>query len=169
MNTMEITKIVGALCGSLLVFLLIQTAGSSLFYPGTGARRLRGRGGGRSARRGGCRARGGGRRGALVAEADAGAGEAVWRRCQACHVLEDGQNRVGPHLYGVVGRDIAAVDGFNYSAALTGIEGPWDYEALYGFLRNPREWAPGTSMNFAGLANSDERANVIAYIEQFGN
>jgi cytochrome c len=169
MNTMEITKIVGALCGSLLIFLLIQTAGSSLFYPGTGAQSYV------VAVEDAAPAEEDAAPAeevdvaALVAEADAGAGEAVWRRCQACHVLEDGQNRVGPHLYGVVGRDIAAVDGFNYSAALTGIEGPWDYEALYGFLRNPREWAPGTSMNFAGLANSDERANVIAYIEQFGN
>jgi cytochrome c len=81
-------------------------------------------------------------------------------------VVEDGQNRVGPHLYGVVDREIAGVSGFSYSDALASIEGVWDYDHLYGFLSNPRGYAPGTAMNFAGLSNPEEVANVIAYIQQ---
>lgn len=168
MNTMEITKIVGALCGSLLVFLLIQTVGSALFYTGSDAVAYRIEVDDPDAAPAEDEAPAEDIDfDALIAAADAGAGQAVWRRCAACHVLEDGQNRVGPHLWGIVGRDIGSVSGFNYSAALADMPGDWDYEALYGFLRNPREWAPGTTMNFAGLANSDERANLIAYLEQY--
>ena len=88
----------------------------------------------------------------------------MFRKCQACHKVEDGQNGVGPHLYGVVGREIAAVDGYSYSDALSGKDGAWDAAALDAFLANPREWAPGTKMSFAGLRKEDERANVIAYL-----
>jgi cytochrome c len=164
MNTMEITKIVGALCGSLLVFLLLRLAGEYLYHvdhdaqayvievedaaPADGEEEdvdFE----------------------QLIAAADPSAGETVFRRCAACHVLEAGENRAGPYLHGVVGRDIAAAQGFSFSPALEGIEGNWDYEALYGFLRNPRQWAPGTTMNFAGLASQADRANIIAYLEQY--
>ena len=101
---------------------------------------------------------------ALMASADAGAGEAVFRRCSACHKL-DGTDGVGPHLNGVVGRDIASVGGFNYSAALAGLEGAWTPEELYAFLLNPKGYAPGTIMGFAGLKKPEEKANVIAYLQ----
>jgi cytochrome c len=104
-----------------------------------------------------------------MASADAGAGAGVFRRCSACHVLEAGANRVGPYLYGVVGRDIASASGFNYSAALSGIDGVWDYEHLFQFIRNPREYAPGTAMAFAGISNPEEIANLIAYMEAEAN
>jgi cytochrome c len=167
MNTMEITKIVAALCGSLLIFLLIRLAGEGLYHVEHGAEAYvievadADEGGGDGAAEEVDFE-------ALMASADAGAGEGVWRRCAACHVLEPGENRAGPYLHNVVGRDIAAAEGFSYSPALAGLDGVWDYEALYGFLRNPREWAPGTTMNFAGLANQQERANLIAYLEQHG-
>jgi cytochrome c len=166
MNTMEITKIVGALCGSLLVFLLIQTAAEGLFHVGTDAEVFQvalPEGEGEAAPAGEEAAPVDVE--ALMAAADPGAGEGVFRRCASCHVIEAGQNRVGPSLHDVVGRDIAAVDGFGYSDALAGIEGAWDYEHLYAFLHNPREYAPGTAMNFAGLSDPEEVANVIAYIE----
>ena len=101
---------------------------------------------------------------ALMASADAGAGEAVFRKCSACHKL-DGTDGVGPHLNGVVGRDIASVGGFNYSAALAGLEGAWTPEELYAFLLNPKGYAPGTIMGFAGLKKPEEKANVIAYLQ----
>ena len=101
---------------------------------------------------------------ALLASADAGAGERVFRKCSACHKL-NGDDGVGPHLNGVVGRDIAAVDGFGYSGALTAAEGDWTPEALYGFLLSPAGWAPGTSMGFAGLKKAEDKANVIAYLQ----
>jgi cytochrome c len=101
---------------------------------------------------------------ALMASADAGKGEAVFRKCSACHKL-DGTDAVGPHLNGVVGRDIASVGGFAYSAALSGIDGAWTPEELYGFLLNPKGYAPGTIMGFAGLKKPEDKADVIAYLQ----
>jgi cytochrome c len=69
----------------------------------------------------------------------------------------------------VVGRDIATASGFSYSAALSGIDGVWDYEHLFEFIRNPREYAPGTAMAFAGISNAQEIANLIAYMEAESN
>jgi cytochrome c len=163
MNTMEITKIVGALCGSLLIFLLIRFAGESIYHVDHGAQayviEVTEPAAGGEAEDVDFEA--------LLAAADPGAGEGVFRRCAACHVLEPGENRAGPYLHGVVGRDIASAQGFNFSAALQGLDGAWNYESLYGFLLNPRQWAPGTTMNFAGLSSQADRANVIAYLEQF--
>ncbi|MFQ6547617.1 c-type cytochrome [Aestuariibius sp. 2305UL40-4] len=104
----------------------------------------------------------------IFASADPAAGERVYGRCRACHMLEDGANGTGPHLYGVVNRDIGAVDGFSYSGALSEVAEVWTPENLDGFLENPRGWAPGTSMGFAGLARPQERADLIAYLETIG-
>ncbi|MEM6940679.1 MAG: cytochrome c family protein [Pseudomonadota bacterium] len=101
---------------------------------------------------------------ALLAAADPGKGESVFRKCSACHKL-NGEDGVGPHLNGVVGRDIAQVDGFGYSGALAGLDQAWTPENLYGFLLNPKGWAPGTSMGFAGLKKAEDKANVIAYLQ----
>lgn len=106
---------------------------------------------------------------AMVASADAGNGERLYRRCQACHKLEDGANGVGPHLYGVVGRDIAGVDGFNYSDALSGVDGAWTLDQLSAWIENPREFAPGNRMGFAGLKDEQDRADLMAYLETIGN
>ena len=100
---------------------------------------------------------------AIFAAADADAGESVFRKCAACHKIEDGANGVGPHLYGVVGRQVASVDGFNYSGALPSDQ-VWNGRELYAFLESPKKYAPGTSMGFAGLKKSEDRANVIAYL-----
>ena len=100
----------------------------------------------------------------LVAVADVTAGEAVFGKCKACHKV-DGSNGVGPHLNGVVGRDHGAVEGFSYSAALLERKGtPWSEEEIYSFLKNPKGWLPGTKMGFAGLPNIKDRADVIAYL-----
>ena len=168
MNTFEITKIVGAFCGSLLVFLLIRFAGEELYHVDHGAEAYviavpEGAGGEEGA------AEEEVDMAALVAEADPGAGETIFRRCGACHALEAGENRAGPYLHQVVGREIAAAEGFSYSEALSGLEGAWDYESLGNFLRNPQEYAPGTTMSFAGLASAEDRAAVIAYLEQSGS
>ena len=101
----------------------------------------------------------------LVAAADVDAGAKIFNKCKACHVLETGKNRVGPYLHGVVGRDIASAEGFNYSETLLGMDDVWTYDALNGFLENPRGYAAGTKMGFAGLKKEEDRANVIAYIE----
>jgi cytochrome c len=100
----------------------------------------------------------------VYASADAGAGERLWRQCQACHALNPGQNGVGPYLHGVVGRDIAAADGFSYSDALASLDQAWTPENLSGFLENPRGWAPGTAMAYNGMGDVEDRANLIAYL-----
>lgn len=101
---------------------------------------------------------------ALVADADVEAGAQVWNQCRACHKIEDGANGVGPHLWNVMGREIASVEGFNYSDALSSKEGVWELENMSAWLENPSEWAPGTSMGYAGLSDPADRVNVIAYI-----
>ncbi|MEL6203837.1 MAG: cytochrome c family protein [Pseudomonadota bacterium] len=101
------------------------------------------------------------------ASADAGRGERVWSKCRACHKLEAGENATGPYLHGIVGRDVGAADGFNYSGALSDAADVWTPEALYAFLEDPKGYAPGTSMAFVGLDSSDDRVNLIAYLETF--
>lgn len=100
---------------------------------------------------------------------DAEAGEKVYRKCMACHAVgEDAQNKVGPVLNGVVGRDIASYEGFSYSDALMEkSDMQWTPENLAAFLENPRDWAPGTKMSFAGLRKEEERDDVIAYLATF--
>lgn len=104
---------------------------------------------------------------AVLAEltGDAKKGKRVWNKCRACHKLDDGKNGVGPHLFGVVGRDIAAVDGFKYSDALTSKAGEqWTVENLTAFLTKPKDFAAGTNMQFAGLKKPTEIEDLIAYM-----
>lgn len=101
----------------------------------------------------------------LLASADASAGEKAFGKCKACHAIEAaGGNKVGPNLHNVVGRKIASHEGFAYSEALTGKGGEWTYDHLDHFLANPKEWAPGTKMSFAGISKGKERADVVAYL-----
>jgi cytochrome c2 len=106
---------------------------------------------------------------ALVAAADLAEGEKLYRRCGACHKLEDGKNGAGPHLFGIVGRDIASVEGFAYSDALKGLEGEWTPEKLSGWIENPRAYAPGNRMGFPGLKDEADRANLIGYLQSAAN
>lgn len=104
---------------------------------------------------------------AMIAAASPDEGQKVFRKCQACHTLDQGgPHRVGPNLYGVVGRDKASAEGYNYSGALSELEGEWTYQALDEYLADPRGYAPGTKMTFAGLKKEDERAAVIALMRQ---
>ncbi len=101
----------------------------------------------------------------LFAQADIGKGERVAKKCAACHNFKEGQgNKVGPELYGVVGRDTATFAGFNYSQAMKDHGGNWDALALNTYLTNPKAEVPGTSMAFAGLPKAEDRANLIAYL-----
>jgi len=103
----------------------------------------------------------------LLAKADAAAGQKSTMQlgCIACHSFnEGGKNGLGPNLYNVVGREKASHEGFVYSAALKGKGGEWSYEELNAWLTKPAAYAPGTKMSFAGIANAQTRANVIAYL-----
>ncbi|MBB4040540.1 cytochrome c [Microvirga flocculans] len=101
----------------------------------------------------------------LLAKADPAKGQAQARKCASCHTFEKGgPNKVGPNLYGVVGRPAASHEGFNYSAGMKAHGGNWTYEALDAFIHNPKQAAPGTIMAFAGLAGAQDRADLLAYL-----
>jgi cytochrome c len=107
---------------------------------------------------------------ALLAAASVDAGQAVAKKCQACHNFEEGAGaKIGPDLYGVLGRDIASAEGFSYSSALSDKEGEWTYDSLNEFLTSPKGWAPGTKMAFAGLGKPDDRADVILYLHSLSD
>ena len=108
--------------------------------------------------------------GPLLAKADPAAGKATFKVCQTCHTDEKGgPNRIGPNLWGVVGRKKASEPGFSYSEAMkkfaAGSKSPvWTFEEINDFIIHPQQTVPGTKMTFVGLKKADERANVIAYL-----
>lgn len=170
-DTMTVTKIVGAFCGSLLVFLLGGWMASLLFTIGGGHGGEHDQAyiidtGGESA---------GVEEGAqevdftaLMASADAGNGEKLFKKCQACHAIEAGVNKTGPTLHNIVGRQVDSIGDFAYSGALESVADVWTPENLNHFLENPKGFAPGTKMTFAGFKKPQDRADVIAYLESTG-
>lgn len=105
-----------------------------------------------------------------LAAADPKKGQAIARKCQSCHSLEQGGGtKVGPNLYGVAGRPKGSVPGFAYSDALKKLGGAWSDEDLDHFLTKPSAFAKGTKMTFAGLPDPQERADVIAYLHSLGS
>lgn len=101
--------------------------------------------------------------------ADAAAGKDVFKVCMACHTTEQGKNKVGPSLHGVVGRQAAAVDGFKYSGpmkekAAGGLT--WTPENLDAYIKAPKEIVPGGTMAFAGLKDDTKRADLIAFLAE---
>ncbi len=103
--------------------------------------------------------------GPALAEGDAAAGEKVFRKCKACHVADKEQNRVGPHLVGIIGRAAGSVDGFKYSDAMKNSGITWDETTIAEYLADPKGYIPDNKMAFAGLKKEDERANVVAYLK----
>ena len=105
----------------------------------------------------------------LLASADAGAGQGLSRACAACHTFDKGgATRIGPNLWNIVNRPLAAVDGFSYSSALSDKGGNWTIEALDGFIAAPRDWVPDTKMSYAGMRSPQDRANLIAWLRSLG-
>ncbi len=165
---MTLIKVFGAACGALLIYLVASWASGSLFAlrepPALAyAVELPDAGGDAAEAEDAAPAD----IATVMASADPDAGANVFKKCAACHKVEDGANAVGPHLWRVVGRDIGTIDGFRYSGALPAGE-VWTFDNLYAYLENPKAWAPGTSMSFAGLPKSEDRANVIAYLNDAG-
>lgn len=168
MDSFELNKIAGAILFTLLVYLGVQNLGAVMFAP-------------EAANPEAYIVEGVEEEGAvavaaiaeeivpiadMLATASIEKGMKVAKKCVSCHSFDaGGANKIGPALYGVVDRAIGQYGGFGYSGALSGMDGAWDYEALNGFLENPKKYASGTSMAFAGLRKAKDRANVIAYLD----
>ena len=97
--------------------------------------------------------------------ADVEAGKTEFKKCALCHTTEAGKNKLGPSLFGVVGRKSATLDNFNYSEAMKKFDQVWDEETLDKYLADPRGTVPGTKMIFPGIKDKTERDHVIAYLE----
>ncbi len=103
----------------------------------------------------------------LLASADSAAGQKTFKSCAGCHNAAEGKGaKQGPNLWGIVGRDIASVDGYGYSSALNEKEGVWDWDALNAFLLNPKGFAAGTKMAYSGLKKDGARANLMAWLNE---
>ena len=100
-----------------------------------------------------------------AAAADVEAGKTAFKKCALCHTTETGKNKVGPSLFGVVGRKSASLDGYNYSEAMKKFDHSWDAQTLDAYLADPRAVVPGTKMIYPGIKDKAERDDVIAYIE----
>ncbi len=96
---------------------------------------------------------------------DAAAGEKIFATCSVCHSVEEGVNKVGPSLHGVVGREAGSIEGFAYSDANKNSGITWTPEELFVYLADPQGTVPGTKMAFAGLKDPQQRADVIAYLK----
>jgi len=96
---------------------------------------------------------------------DIEAGKAAFKKCVLCHTTEAGKNKVGPSLFGIVGRNSASLDAYNYSEGMKKFDHIWDQQTLRTYLADPRAAVPGTKMIFPGIKDDKERDDVITYLE----
>jgi cytochrome c len=167
MNSFEINKILGAVLGTCLLLLAVHIASGAIFTPAVPAKpgyeiavkeEQPGAGGGAAAPKEVPIAQ-------LLASASPQQGEQSAKVCLTCHNMAKGQGpKVGPDLYGIVGRAVASEAGFNYSAALKAKGGSWTFDTLNPWLANPRKDVPGTLMTFGGVPSEKQRADIIAYL-----
>jgi cytochrome c len=167
MNSFELNKVLGALLGTCLFLVTMHIASGAIFTPGEPAKpgyeiavkaeEPQGAAAAAPAEQ---------PIETLLASASAERGAQVGKQCAACHNFQEGAGaKVGPDLYGIVGRQTASAAGFNYSAALKAKGGTWSFDTLNAWLTKPSAYAPGTAMTFAGLTNGKQRADLIAYLD----
>ena len=107
---------------------------------------------------------------ALLASASVANGEKVFKKCAACHSIAKGKgNKIGPALFGVLGRQAGSLADYKYSKAMIAHGKPWTFEEMNSFLTKPKDWVKGTKMSFAGLKNVKDRAAVILYMNENTN
>lgn len=171
MDMFEFNKIAGAVLGTVLILMVVNTLAHAVFEshePAQTAYVVEGiedAGGAMAGAGEAADEEEGPSLAMLLQEATAADGEKVARKCATCHTFDQGgANKIGPNLYNVVGREIASVSGFNYSDALASHGGSWTYEALANYLADPKGYIPGNKMAFAGLRRPGEQADMIAYL-----
>ena len=104
---------------------------------------------------------------ALFASTNASDGQKIFKKCAACHsIAQGGGNKIGPALWGVLGRKAGAVTDYKYSKAMAAHGKVWSFEEMDGFLIKPKDWIKGTKMSFTGLKNAKDRAAVILYMNE---
>ena len=104
---------------------------------------------------------------ALFASTNAAEGAKIFKKCAACHsISQGGANKIGPALWGVLGRKAGSVSDYKYSKAMIAYGKPWSFEEMDGFLIKPKEWVKGTKMAFAGIKDAKDRAAVILYMNE---
>ena len=107
---------------------------------------------------------------ALFASTSASQGEKIFKKCAACHsITEGGKNKIGPALWGILGRPAGSVPNYKYSKAMAAHGKNWSFEEMNGFLIKPKDWIKGTKMSFAGLKKAEDRAAVILYMNENTN
>jgi len=104
---------------------------------------------------------------ALLAMGDIEHGKKVFKKCAACHSInQGGGNKIGPKLWNVMFRPVASVSDYKYSKALSSYKKEWSWEEMNGFLTKPSAWIKGNKMGFAGLKKEKDRASIILYLNQ---
>ena len=106
----------------------------------------------------------------MFASTSVAEGAKVFKKCAACHsITEGGGNKIGPALWGVLGRLAGSMPDYKYSKAMAAYGKNWSFEEMNGFLIKPKDWIKGTKMSFAGLKNAKDRAAVILYMNENTN
>ncbi len=172
-DTMTMTKIVGGVGSALLIFLLGSWAADALYSTGDGGHGETEMTEGEHSEEAAeptevAAVEEGPSFEELFASADVAAGEKLFKKCKACHKLDEGANATGPSLFGIVGRDVGKAEGFGYSGTMADLGGAWTPERISEFLIKPKDMVPGTKMSFAGLKKVTDRANLIAYLATIG-
>jgi len=104
---------------------------------------------------------------ALLASASISDGEKIFKKCTACHsIAKGGKNKIGPALWGVIGRKAGSISDYKYSKAMADHGKTWSFQEMDGFLIKPKDWIKGTKMAFAGLKKETDRAAVILYMNK---
>ena len=104
---------------------------------------------------------------ALLTSVSIADGEKVFKKCAACHsIAKGGSNKIGPALWGVLGRQAGSVPDYKYSKAMTTHGKPWSFDEMNSFLTKPKDWIKGTKMSFVGLKSEKDRAAVILYMNE---